>query len=137
MPTTQPLKDSYTVDEYKLLSAQGKIHTYKTKSTKARDKTLADLDLTLKLAGIAFEKEFKFHPVRRFRFDRAIPKHMIAIEWEGIFSRKSGHTTALGYTSNTEKYNLAHSMGWTVLRYTALNKHQMIDDVRNLLKKNI
>ncbi len=125
--------DEMHADEYNRLKAAGKIHTYKVKSTKERDKTLADLDLTLKLAGIEFEKEYQFDQVRKFKFDRAIPVHMIGIEWEGIFSRKSGHTTAVGYSSNCEKYNLAQMQGWKVLRYTVLNCHQMMDDVRKII----
>lgn len=75
----------------------------------------------LKFMGIDYVTEFKFHPKRRFRFDVAIPSYMIAIEYEGLNSEKSGHTTLTGYTKDCEKYNLAQVSGWKVLRYTAIN----------------
>jgi hypothetical protein len=75
----------------------------------------------LHYSGINYVTEYRFHDVRQYRFDIAIPDKMIAIEYEGLNSEKSGHTTLKGYTKDTDKYNLAASLGWTVLRYTALN----------------
>ena len=65
--------------------------------------------------------EYQFAKPRKFRFDIALPKEMIAIEYEGINSSKSRHTTITGYTKDCEKYNLATMNGWKVFRYTALN----------------
>lgn len=58
---------------------------------------------------------------RKWRFDFAFKEIMIAIEYEGINSAKSGHTTLVGYTKDTEKYNEAAKLGWDVLRFTAVN----------------
>lgn len=80
-----------------------------------------------------YVEELQFHPERKFRFDWAIPKLMIAIEYEGIFSKKSGHTTISGYTKDCEKYNSAQILGWTVLRYTAKNYTDFPTDIKNLL----
>ena len=66
------------------------------------------------------EKEFKFHPTRRWRFDWAFPKRKIAIEYEGIFSAKSRHTSIVGFSNDCEKYSEAAIMGWKVIRVTAL-----------------
>ncbi len=68
-----------------------------------------------------FVTELKFDEKRRFRFDWAIPELKLAIEYEGIFSKKSRHTTVSGYSTDLEKYNLATTQGWIVLRYTAAN----------------
>ena len=81
-----------------------------------------------------YVSEHQFHDVRNFRFDWAIPSLMIAIEYEGIFSKKSGHTTVTGYTKDCVKYNLATVNGWKVLRYTAKNYKQIGHDLKNLLK---
>ncbi len=79
--------------------------------------------------------EHRFHHERMFRFDWAFPDLMIAIEYEGLMSKKSGHTTIGGYTKDCEKYNLAQIEGWKVLRYTAVNYQNLERDLKKLIKK--
>ena len=81
-----------------------------------------------------FDQAVDFHPVRKWRFDWAIPDIKVAIEYEGLMSEKSGHTTPTGYTSDCEKYNAAALLGWTVLRYTALNYGNLGRDLTEYLK---
>jgi hypothetical protein len=83
----------------------------------------------LKNIGIPFVKELRFSSTRMFRFDYAIVSQKIGIEYEGIMSFKSRHTTKTGYTDDATKYNLATVEGWRVLRYTALNYGSIIDDL--------
>lgn len=66
--------------------------------------------------------EYKFHDKRKWRFDWAIPSLKIAIEYEGLFSAKSRHTTPTGFTNDCTKYNNAAANGWAVLRFTSLNE---------------
>lgn len=80
-------------------------------------------------------EEHSFHPDRKWRFDFAIPELMIAIEYEGLMSEKSGHTTIKGYSKDCEKYNEAIKQGWKLLRYTALNYQNLHDDLIFLAKK--
>lgn len=75
--------------------------------------------------------ELKFSKKRKFRFDFAIKELKIAIEYEGIFSNQSRHTNKIGYSKDTDKYRLAAMEGWTVLRYTKINYHNVISDVEN------
>ncbi|MBA4349509.1 MAG: hypothetical protein C0415_05935 [Thermodesulfovibrio sp.] len=70
----------------------------------------------LKLRPIA---EYRFHPVRKWKFDFAFPDKLIAVEYEGIFSNKSRHTGLTGYTKDCEKYSEAAILGWRILRITA------------------
>jgi hypothetical protein len=51
-----------------------------------------------------------------------------------VFGGKSRHTTVSGYTTDTEKYNLATVEGWRILRYTALNYKDLTDDLNKILK---
>ncbi len=83
---------------------------------------------------IEYEKEFKFHDTRKFRFDYCIPKKSIAIEYEGIFSSKSSHTNVMGYSANLDKYNLATLHGWRLLRYSAINYMNFGGDIQKLLQ---
>lgn len=82
------------------------------------------------------EVEYKFHPERKWRFDYAYPKKKIAFEYEGLFSRKSRHTTKSGYTEDCRKYNAAIAMGWKIFRITApmMNEGATIDLMREVLK---
>lgn len=82
-----------------------------------------------------YVEELQFHETRKFRFDWAIPSLKLAIEYEGLMSKKSGHTTISGYSKDCEKYNLAVLNGWKVLRYTALNYKQLANDLENVAKK--
>lgn len=93
------------------------------------------------LRGIIFsilkltpQEEYRFASPRRFKFDYAFPDQMIAIEYEGINSQFSGHTTLVGYTINCQKYNLALKLGWKILRYTAKNYKEVLVDLPELLK---
>lgn len=63
-------------------------------------------------------KEYRFHPVRKWRFDYAIPEHKIALEVEGGVWTGGRHTSPQGFLGDIEKYNTATLMGWRVFRVT-------------------
>lgn len=107
-------------------------------ASKRGDKEKGKLEWALKVFcdehGYTYEREYKFHPIRKWRYDYFIPELKAAIEYEGLMSEKSGHTTITGYTSDTEKYNAANALGHKVLRYTALNYTNLTNDLKELLK---
>lgn len=80
------------------------------------------------------ETEYKFSKDRKFRFDMAIPELKIGLEYEGVISKKSRHTTITGYSKDTEKYNLAAIEGWRVLRYTANTVTNAHEEITKLVK---
>lgn len=124
----------------KKLEKEGRIKTVhipkepknKVKIPKSIGKYKLHLISVLEDSGLKFIPEFRFHPVREFRFDWALPDLMVAVEYEGIFSEKSGHTTLSGYTKDVVKYNLATKLGWKVLRYTADNYLQIENDLKEI-----
>ena len=71
-------------------------------------------------------EEFRFSPVRRYRFDFAWEPEKVAVEVEGGVWVRGRHTRGKGYESDCEKYNLAQRLGWLVLRYTP----EMVKDGR-------
>ena len=79
-------------------------------------------------------KEYKFAHNRKFRSDFAFPAEYILIEYEGIISEKSGHTSFLGYAKDVEKYNLAAQLGYKVLRFTVFNYQSVIEEVKKIMK---
>jgi len=107
----------------------------KTVVKRIEARPLKEMKLILQLLKIDFVAEYKFHETRKWRFDIAIPSMKVAIEYEGIMSRKSRHTTVTGYTKDCEKYNAATIAGWRILRYNAINYKSLGDDLMMLLKK--
>ena len=72
-----------------------------------------------------WEREYRFHPTRRWRFDFANPDLKIAVEIEGMGGR---HQTAKGFRLDIEKYDEAARLGWFLYRCTA----QMVKSGRAL-----
>ena len=80
-------------------------------------------------------KEHKFHPVRKWRFDYAIPTAKIAIEVEGGVWTGGRHTSPKGFLNDIEKYNTATIMGWRLLRTTPdrLCSNETLQMVRDII----
>lgn len=102
-----------------------KLKTYRTLNTQVKlPKKSSYLEVAfedmLKLNNIDYVREHKFHPIRKWRFDFAIPQYLIAIECEGGVWSGGRHTRGLGYSKDCEKYNNATLLGWRVLRYCAI-----------------
>ncbi|WP_341215751.1 hypothetical protein [uncultured Wocania sp.] len=120
-----------TVNKSNVLSNK---HLINGKISKEKE-TIKTLLWVLKREGVVqnYVEELEFSEERKFRFDWALPYAKIAIEYEGLFSKKSGHTTPSGYTQDCEKYNIAQMEGWKVLRYTALNYKNLEKDLKKML----
>jgi len=63
------------------------------------------------------EREFMFHPLRKWRFDFAWPTKKIAAEVEGGIWTNGRHNRGKGFLDDCEKYNQAALLGWIVLRF--------------------
>ena len=76
------------------------------------------LEFQIRVAGLPEpEREYRFWPGRRFRFDFAWPDKMIAVEVEGGQWVRGRHQRGAGFAADTEKYNEAAILGWCVLRF--------------------
>lgn len=73
-------------------------------------------ELWERFGGPLLEPEVRFHEKRRWRFDYAIPRAMIAIELEGGIHKRRGHAGPEGYIKDCRKYNAATADGWRVFR---------------------
>lgn len=64
--------------------------------------------------------EFRFHEIRKWRFDFAVicDYTKIAFEIEGGTWSGGRHVHPIGFAKDCEKYNMAVSMGWQVYRLT-------------------
>ena len=72
------------------------------------------------------EREYRFHPTRRWRFDFAAVDLQIGIEVEGGTWTGGRHVRGSGFEADCEKYNAAALLGWRVLRFTGA----MVNDGR-------
>lgn len=71
-----------------------------------------------------FEREVRFHPTRRWKFDLALKSKMLAVECQGKVYQQGRHTRGKGYTEDCRKLNEAQILGWKVLWVTP----EMIDN---------
>jgi len=94
---------------------------------KAGDKNKSELLQILRSIFGEVETEYRFHPVRKWRFDYAIPSRKIAVEYQGHGGMSGGsghagrHGSVKGLAGDCEKFNEARLYGWTVITFTALH----------------
>jgi very-short-patch-repair endonuclease len=65
------------------------------------------------------EREVRFHPTRKWRFDFAWREQRLAVEVEGGTWAGGRHTRGEGFAEDCTKYNAATLAGWRVLRFTS------------------
>lgn len=99
-----------------------------------KSKLEEEMAFHLKLLGLkdSYQREYKFCPDRKWRFDFALVKQKIAIEVEGGIFIPGGHSTGKGIMRDMEKYNWATVNGWKVLRYTNGTIPNVINDLKQL-----
>jgi very-short-patch-repair endonuclease len=76
------------------------------------------LTLSQELGLPMWEKEYRFHPKRKWRFDYAWSAYKIAVEIEGGSWVGGRHNRGAGFAKDCEKYNAATAAGWRVFRLT-------------------
>jgi len=65
------------------------------------------------------EREYKFHPKRRWRLDLAWDKYKIGAEVQGGTWSGGRHVRSYGYRNDREKINEALLLGWKVFEFTS------------------
>jgi very-short-patch-repair endonuclease len=76
------------------------------------------LEHYLRELKLKYEREYRFHPTRLWRFDFALTDHRIGLEVEGGQWIGKGHTGGKHFESDIRKYNEATKMGWRIFRFT-------------------
>lgn len=71
------------------------------------------------MVAVLPEREYRFAPPRKWRFDFAWPALRVAVELEGGVWTGGRHATGAGLIADMDKYNAAASLGWRVLRFSA------------------
>ena len=150
------MKQSITISDIKK-SACGKLNTHLYESATQRESAqLSDKHKKIKKRpskevqwmhwqifawckeqNLLFFSELQFHDFRKYRFDFAVTNNedhkkatfKIGIEYHGLNSKKSGHTTITGFTKDQDKARLAQSEGWKVLAFTVLDYKKIIQEL--------
>lgn len=105
----------------------------KSKPSPQKDWLEMNLQMWANEKAIELCQEHKFDEVRKWRFDWAFPALKISVEYEGIFCKKSRHTSIKGYQGDIEKYNKATLLGWKVIRVTASDYKNIIQQLNEIL----
>lgn len=81
------------------------------------------------------EREYQFELARKWRMDFAWTENLVAVEIEGGVWTQGRHTRPQGFINDTEKYNHAALLGWTVLRFTeqCIKNGTAIQSVKHIL----
>lgn len=116
----------------------------KTKAVKIPQPTMspgeAQLELCLRVEGLPMgEVEYKFDQGGRgWRFDRAWPQLLFAVEIEGLTYDGGRHQRIDGFTEDLRKYGAAMMQGWDVYRCTPamLGAGDAMTVIRYMLERN-
>ena len=94
------------------------------------------LALQLRASKICgWQREFRFHPTRRWRLDFAFPIQKLGIEIEGGSWSGGRHTRGAGFEADCCKYNALALAGWRVLRFTPamVKSGRALNDIQQAL----
>lgn len=94
------------------------------------------LAFQLRACKLKFEREFRFHTTRRWRFDFAWPEKLIACEIDGgSWKPHGGHSTGAGFQNDRDKDDAALRLGWRVYRCTPamVKRGQALETIIQLL----
>lgn len=83
----------------------------------------------------AAQRQYRFHPKRRWLFDFAWPQAMIAVEIDGGTYVKGRHVQPEGFRSDCQKINEAQLLGWRVFRgdVKMVKDGELLDTIRAAL----
>ena len=85
---------------------------------------------------LGYEREHRFHPTRKWRFDFSFKESLLAIELHGAIYTNGRHTRGAGVEADMIKINTAQEMGWTVLCFSAgiVKSGEAVAQVGRMLK---
>lgn len=86
--------------------------------SKSKLEELLAIELTDR--GIEYEREYRFHPTRKWRLDFAFPSLKLGVEVDGGLWTQGRHQRPDGFQKDCEKMNAAALLGWRILRFTAV-----------------
>lgn len=106
-----------------------------TKKSRRKKKDLADeVGFWLTQAGLEHERELRFAPPRRWRFDIAFPEQRVAVELHGGEFINGRHVRGYGLKNDCEKARAAARLGWKLYPFVGSDVNQdmgkVIEEIR-------
>jgi very-short-patch-repair endonuclease len=82
------------------------------------------------------EREWRFHPTRKWRLDFAYPDKKIGIEVQGGIYVRGAHSRGTGLERDYEKYNQAQVLGWDVYQFSRkmIESGEAIETIKRVLE---
>lgn len=122
-PAGEVRRRKLTEDENRMRPARGRLSPNQAWARAAAERRRRKWEDTLaqhiKASGLPTpEREYRFHPTRRWLFDFAFVPLRVAAEVEGGLWIGGRHVTGVGYEADAEKYAEAARAGWIVVRFT-------------------
>ena len=93
------------------------------------------LALHLRAEKIKFEREYRFHDKRKWRYDFYLPDYNLLIECQGGIWGNGKHSRGRGYMNDCDKMNEAVKMGYRVMWFTGehVDKGSAIDLIKEIV----
>lgn len=128
--------ESISLEAYREMTSKKATSKAKAKEQARKLAQLVELNL-IDLPG--HKKEFRFHPVRRWRFDYAWPDIKIALEVHGGVFTNGRHTRGKGFTEDKVKMNTAQLLGWIVIEATTahVKNGQMLTWIKEAIELRV
>jgi hypothetical protein len=107
--------ESISIDAYKAMTSPKAKSKGKAKEQARKLAELVDINLE---ALPEYQKEFIFHPTRKWRFDYSWVDIKVALEIHGGVFTNGRHTRGKGFSEDKVKMNSAQLLGWIVIEAT-------------------
>ena len=66
------------------------------------------------------ERQYKFHPTRKYRADFAFPQYKVLVEIQGGSYTRGAHHTPKGYSQNCLRQIEATILGWRMIYFDTI-----------------
>ena len=106
---------SISIEDYRAMTTPKATNKAKAKEQARKLAELVDLQL---IPFDDYNKEYIFHPTRKWRFDYAWLDLKVALEVHGGVFTNGRHTRGKGFTEDKVKMNEAQLLGWIVIEAT-------------------
>lgn len=116
---SKPIPHTTAADDALRLGGLDRATTQHRSALKPHELGPDTLAAQCKLGGLPEpEREYHFHPTRRWRFDCAFVDAKVAVEIDGATWANGRHTRGSGWLADQEKMNEAAILGWRVIHVT-------------------
>jgi very-short-patch-repair endonuclease len=109
-------------------------------NTSNKEDKYKDFELSLLSSYLPdFKREYKFHPIRKWRIDFCWPDYFLAVEIEGGVWISGRHTRPTGFIKDKEKYNEVAKLGFCLLRFTPseIKKGIALNEIKKWFDNNV